>query len=225
MQPDNQPQGGALPQTPGQGPAPEASPQPAYVTAEQFQQALNDLKGEISKNYQGVQSQVDRQKNWIAERLNQTVETLNKGGIQVTEAQKQQITQGLILEAFTQPGNPPAPQPGQATPATPAQPQGQPDQNAQIVAWAETQADRMEQKLGVRLDENDPEFAQFVKPVQEADDPMDFLYGYRQALDAKKARVASTPTARMPAAPGMGAAPQGQFTTNLDQIWAEAKRK
>ena len=101
MQPDNQPQGEALPQTPGQGAAPEAS-QPAYVTAEQFQQAMQDLEGKISKNYQGVQSQLDRTQNKIAERLNQTVDTLTKAGIPVSDAQRQQITQSLLMDAFTQ---------------------------------------------------------------------------------------------------------------------------
>lgn len=213
MQPDNQPQGKALPEAPGQG-QPEASQQPAYVTAEQFQKALTDLKGEITKNYQGVQSQVDRQKNWIAEKLNETVKTLQGAGIAVSDAQKQQITQSLIMEAFTQPSSPPAPQPGQAAPGLPQQPQGQ-----DVEAWANAQAEQMEKKLGVQIADEDPEYAQFVKPVENADDPMEFLFGFRKALDAKKARLASNPTARMPASPGVGTAPKGDFTTNTDEIW------
>jgi len=222
MQPPNQQQGETLPQTPGQGATPEA-PAPSYVTEAQFQQALDDLRGEVNKNYQGVQKQVDRQKNMIGEQLGQIVERLTKAGIQVSDAQKQQITQSLIMDAFTQPNNPPAPQPGQAAPGAPAQPQGQPDQ---VEIWANAKAEQMEKEYGLQIQDADPEYAQFVKPVAQADNPVDFLLGVRQALDAKKARLASTPNARMPAAPGMGNAPsQGGFTTNLDELWQRANKK
>ena len=82
----------------------------------------------------------------------------------------------------------------------------------------------MEKEYGLKVLETDAEYIQFVKPVTVGN-PVDFLLGMRQALDAKKARIASTPNARMPAAPGMGNAPQGGFTTNLDELWQRANKK
>lgn len=211
--------------TPGQETQPGTTPA-GYVTVEAFNQALEALRKDLSKNYQGVQKQVDRGRNQIKAELDKYFTELKGLGVELTPQQKQQITVDKLIASFE------SPEAGSEAPAGQqvAQPASEPRTPLQIEL--DEEVDRMEAKAGISLEDGDPELAMIEKASHGT--IAEYLGATQQALEAKKARLstqgqrgAGEIAGRMPTL-ASGGQPQSnpiQNVTDTNQLWELSVQK
>jgi len=195
----NDTNGGASQTVPGQAQQ-SGSTQPGYVTLEQYNQGIEALKSEIKKNYQGVQSKVDRSRSQIREELNQFAARLKEMGIELTPEQKRQYVTDRLIETLDTPSEPEAP--GQV------QLQPERDGRTPLQIKVEEEVESMLVQAGITIEEDDPEAANIVKAQKGT--VYEYLRAWDTALQAKKVRLSKTPrgteelAGRLPTLSGSG---------------------
>ena len=209
----------ALPETPAtpavepekpQTPAPEQTPkpeqvqekpqeEPKYVTQEQ----LDSIKADIIRDV----TMRDRQRaSEIKKQVNQIEKTLEASGISVTAEQKEKIETQVAASYSDE---------------EPAAPQ------EEIPAELEDSFAMMK-KENVVIEEGDPEYTQFLKPLFDEDNSQrwEFTAAFRKAIDAKKARtLQQKDNAQLRAPVGGGEGPGELKAKSSRDYWDRAHTK
>jgi len=200
--------------------------QPEYVTREQLETFVDELKGTFTEAYRGVQSQNDRAVSKMQQIQQQIAQSL-QGFPGATPEQIQQFSREKAIESLfeQQPPAQPGTAPGQEQP--PAQPgtngTGQQPAPSEPTHWTEPITSNLVETFGFDIEESDPEYADLAK-LTEAKNPMDFIDGYRQALTAKAERTKKQLPARMPATASVSSPPADKLPNDPDQLFEMAKK-
>lgn len=227
----NEPQGPTPVATPVPGQEPPAGTQPpGYVTADVLDAKLNELTNKLtqamSENYRGVQSVTGKFQAQVQQQLAKWEEAAKTAGIQITAEQRKAMETQAQVQTLSQMGGS-AQQPGQAAPAL------APDANAEMVNNA---ANALMQVYGIAINEGDPEDSNILVPASNGT-PQQYLDAVHEAINAKKARLASgaqptpqaPPTNPMARTPGMvSGTPSSnpiQNITDPGELWKMANRR
>jgi predicted ribosome quality control (RQC) complex YloA/Tae2 family protein len=209
------------PETPPAG-AQETPATPAFVTKEQLDTEIARLnkiyETKMNAFFRGTESSNDKFKNAVQQRITTLENAAQQLGLPLTPSQRQQITDQATLEEL--------------------------QKAAQTVNPGETQEQFTEEEMkvnnaaqtlinlsGITFDDNDPE-GKIIDEAAETGDAQKYLDAVKQAIDAKKTRLAkggSPATERTPegGAPGaIGGTPNSNPIANItdpNKLWELAK--
>lgn len=210
--------------TPAQEQIP-ATNQPSYITSEQFAQAMAELKQSMSELYRGVQSRTDQIQAKVQKRIEGLENAAKASGLQLTESQRKTLQDSALIQTLSEEASPvqPAGKPGQTFPKG--------ESADDLVARVNRLADEMMVISGVQIEEGDPENSLLVEA--EAGTPQQYINQVQKAIDAKLARIKSSPAQPQtnPAtikSPGLvKGVPQSNPIQNVNdpgELWSLAKK-
>lgn len=219
QEPQTQPAG--QPAEPGQSQTPE------YVTKEQLESMMGELKNTFNEAYRGVQSNNDRalsRMQQLRQDIANDLADLQRRGVQLTDQQIEQISRDRALDSmFVQPPAEPGNVPGQGQPA----PAGQSEngQSAEPTHWVDAAVGDLVTKFGFDIDEGDPEYQELQTKTNDPD-PNNFYEAYRQALNTKAERQQKQVPARTPAMVTGSTPPSNEIAniTDPDELFELARK-
>jgi hypothetical protein len=203
--------------------------QPEYVTVEDARRFAKEAAEEALRR---AQSFFDINQNAFGKRIQDQLAQLEKAwsiqaeaGLEVPdEAAKDRIRQKAIQKELTKSDSPPTAE----TPFAQVEGSRQKEVTDPYVAAINKLCNDMERKAGVILEANDPEI-QGLDRIQDGDD---YVLAFRQALDAKKQRLASAqpnqPPARIPTNLGAGGSHNPNpiaHINNIDELYKMSIKK
>jgi predicted amidohydrolase YtcJ len=190
---------------PAQVQTPEPT-QPSYITAEQFEKTINEIKADYQQKYdqlyRGTQSRQDQFTAKVQKKLEAFEGAAKATGVQLTDTDRQVAkanAQFQVLSEETPTAQSSGNVPGQV------QPQGNADDG--LAALVNDAATKMMQVWGISIDEKDPENALIT--AAEEGTPQGYLDATYKAIQTKLARTKTSqvaqpaPTTGIPKSPGI----------------------
>ena len=171
--------------------------QPSYITAEQFDKTITQLKAEYQQKldqvYRGTQSRQDQFTAKVQKKLEAFEGAAKATGVQLTDTDRQVAKANAQYQVLSEEA--PTTQSSGQVPGQ-VQPQGEVDNG--LAALVNDAASKMMQVWGISIDEKDPENT--IVAAAEEGTPQEYLDATYKAIQAKKARLAGTSQVAQPVA-------------------------
>lgn len=179
--------------------------QPSYITAEQLNATISQLKAEYQQKldqvYRGTQSRQDQFTAKVQKKLEAFESAAKATGIPLTDEMRRNAKNNAEFQVLSEEA-PPVQSGGQV----PGQVLPQGDAGNDLVATVNDAASKMMQVWGVSIDETDPE--NDIISAAEEGTPQEYLDATYKAIQTKMARVKGTSqVAQAPAVPGIPKSP------------------